>query len=65
METLMEVQSRAISIIQRANPDKPESWAREQWARCVGNIDVPATASVALEIIQGEFNIPVVALWES
>ena len=65
METLIEVQSRAIGIIERANPDKPASWAREQWDRCVGNIEVPATASVALEIIQGEFNIPVVALCES
>jgi len=69
--TIQEVQSRAIGIIQQANPDKPESWAREQWTRCVGNIDVPATASVALEILQGEFNIPVravkeiVELWES
>jgi hypothetical protein len=65
MTPLIEVQSRAIGIIERANPDKPELWALEQWDRCVGNMEVPATASVALEIIKGVFDIPVVALCES
>jgi len=56
-EALMRVQARAIAIIKRANPDQPEGWAKQGWDHTIGNIDVPATADVALEILRDIFHV--------